>query len=32
MSLPQNYVTQNVYKSKKSDSHFNIKDSTNLEH
>ena len=30
--LPKNYVTQNVYKSKKLDSYFNIKDSTKLEH
>ena len=30
--LPQNYVTQNVYKSKKLGSYFNIKDSTKLEH
>ena len=30
--LPKNYVTQNVYKSKKLDSYFNIKDSTKIEH
>ena len=30
--LPQNHVTQNVYKSKKLGSYFNIKDSTKLEH
>ena len=30
--LPQNYVTQNFYKSKKLGSYFNIKDSTKLEH
>ena len=29
--LPQNHVTQNVYKSKKLGSYFNIKDSTKLE-
>ena len=28
--LPQNHVTQNVYKSKKLGSYFNIKDSTKL--
>ena len=30
--LPQNRVTQNVYKSKELGSDFNIKDSTKLEH
>ena len=30
--LPQNHVTQNVYKSKKLGSYFIIKDSTKLEH
>ena len=30
--LPQNHVTQNVYKSKELGSDFNIKDSTKLEH
>ena len=30
--LSQNHVTQNVYKSKKLGSYFNIKDSTKLEH
>ena len=30
--LPQKHVTQNVYKSKKLGSYFNIKDSTKLEH
>ena len=30
--LPQNFLMQNVYKSKKLDSYFNIKDSTKLEH
>ena len=30
--LPQNHVTQNVYKSKKLGSYFNIKDPTKLEH
>ena len=30
--LPQNHVTQNVYKSKKLGSYFNIKDSMKLEH
>ena len=29
---PQNHVTQNLYKSKKVASYFNIKDSTKLEH
>ena len=29
--LPQNHITQNVYKSKKLGSYFNIKDSTKLE-
>ena len=31
-NLPQNHVTQNVYKSKKLRLYFNIKDSTKLEH
>ena len=31
-TLPQNHVTQNVYKSKKLSSLFNIIDSTKLEH
>ena len=30
--LPQNHVIQNVYKSEKLGSYFNIKDSTKLEH
>ena len=30
--LPRNHVTQNVYRSKKLDSYFNIKDSTKQEH
>ena len=30
--LPQNHVTQNVYKSKKLGSYFDTKDSTKLEH
>ena len=31
-TLPQNHVTQNVYKSKKLGSYFNIKYSTKLKH
>ena len=30
--MPQSHVIQNVYKSKKLGSYFNIKDSTKLEH
>ena len=30
--LPQNHVTQNVYKSKKLGSNFNTKDSKKIEH